>query len=69
MKFDAKFAHILSDFFLDIAKAVFIGTFITPALSKASSELEFAILLTRGLSLVIIFLLISWEFSKLEHYV
>lgn len=35
MKIDAILAKLLSDFFLDIAKAVFIAGFITPASCKA----------------------------------
>ena len=34
---DATFARLLSEFFLDIAKAYFIGTFVTTSISGISS--------------------------------
>ncbi len=37
MKLDRQLCHILSDFFLDIAKAFFAATFVTPSLTGISS--------------------------------
>lgn len=64
MIIDSKLAGILSNFCLDIAKAYFITTFVAPPLS--ASGWEFMLMLTRGLAAVIVFIVLSWQFSKLE---
>lgn len=66
MEIDAKLAHLLSSFFLDIAKAAFVATFITPSLLQATSLVEIASLLTRGLINVILFLFLSWQLAQFE---
>ena len=66
MRLDAKLANLLSSFFLDIAKAYFIGTFIAPSLTDVSSLLELLLILTRGLGSAIVALVFSWYFAKLE---
>jgi len=65
MRLDEKLTAILSDFFLDIAKAFFVATFITPALGKASSLSQVLWILTSGLTNVILFLALSWYLAKL----
>lgn len=65
MKIDAKLAKLLSEFFLDIAKAFFIATFVTPSLSGISSFIEILLVLTRGLLNAILFLVFAWYFAKL----
>lgn len=64
MILDRKLAGILSNFCADIAKAYFVVTFVAPPLSNSSWE--FILMLTRGLVAVIVFILLSWRFSKLE---
>ncbi|MEK7571167.1 MAG: hypothetical protein AAB553_02745 [Patescibacteria group bacterium] len=66
MKIDKKLAKILSNFYADLAKAYFIGTFITPILNGISSLNEFAWILTKGLLSVILLLLIAWRFAKVD---
>lgn len=57
---DNKWAAILSDFCLDIAKAYFIASFISPTISiYIKSPAEFLLLLTKGMANVIIFLALS----------
>jgi len=62
---DAKLASIMSNFCLDIAKAYFIATFVTPSLTSVSTGWEFVWILLRGLLNVILFLLASWQLAKL----
>lgn len=66
MTIDPKLAGLLSDFFLDIAKAYFIAAFITPAISNSPSAVFAILSLTRTLLLAILFVLISWQLAKLE---
>lgn len=66
MKIDSKLARILSDFFLDLAKAAFVGTFITNAFSPGQTLGAIIFTLTRALVSVILFLLISWQLARLE---
>ncbi|MBI3576894.1 hypothetical protein HY086_02575 [Candidatus Gottesmanbacteria bacterium] len=63
---DIKLAHLLSDFFLDISKAYFIATFVTPALTGASEIGVVLAILTKGLVNVILFLMLAWQFATLE---
>lgn len=65
MKVDAKLTAILSDFCLDIAKAFFVATFVTPSLSGISSLLGILFVLTKGFLNVILFLVASWQLAKL----
>jgi len=54
---DNKWATILSDFCLDIAKAYFIASFISPTISiYIQSPTEFLFLLTKGMVNVTMFL-------------
>lgn len=66
MTIDSKLAHLLSDFFLDIAKAYFIGTFVTPSLIGSNTLVQIIGILTKGMLAVILLLIISWKFAKLE---
>lgn len=59
MVIDQKMAGLLSDFFLDIAKAVFIATFIAPSMQKSANSLEILLLFSQGVLNTIIFLVIS----------
>lgn len=61
---DSKFALLLSDFFLDIAKAFFIATFITPSLNSGSNIYDIVLVLFKGLINVIIFLVMSRQFLE-----
>lgn len=65
MTIDKTLARLLSNFFLDIAKAIVIATFITPSFSGASIY-EWLALLTRGLVSATFFLLVSWWLAKEE---
>ena len=65
MVLDYKLANILSSFCLDIAKALFVTTFVTPSLSGLSVGWEFFLALTRGLVGVTIAIVLSWQFAKL----
>lgn len=54
---DNKWAIILSDFCLDIAKAYFIALFISPTIAiYITSPSKFLLLLTKGMVNVIMFL-------------
>jgi hypothetical protein len=57
---DNKWATILSDFCLDIAKAYFIAAFVSPSIliNEISSEM-FLFILIMGITNVIIFLSLS----------
>lgn len=66
MRMDRKLAHLLSDFCLDMAKAVAIGTFITPSLSGMTSTSELVSLLTRGVASATMFLGFAWYLAKRE---
>ena len=66
MILDKKLAGLLSNFCLDIAKAYFVATFITPSLTGSYGSLEISLVLIRGLLAVIMFLHLSWQFAKLE---
>ena len=57
---DSKLTGLLSDFFLDISKASFVATFVTPALGSVTSGSEILLVLTRGLMNVILYLYLSW---------
>jgi len=60
---DSKFFELLSDFFLDIAKAFFIAGFVNFADFTSWGILFF--LLIRSLLGTTIFLYFSWKFDKL----
>lgn len=66
MILDAKLAGILSNFCLDIAKAFFVATFVTPGLSGEFNLPEVALVLTRGVFVVTILILLSWKLEKLK---
>lgn len=66
MILDRKLAGILSNFCLDIAKAFFVATFITPSLSGLSLWWDILLVLIKGLVFVIVFLLASWYLARLE---
>ncbi len=66
MILDSKLAGILSNFCLDIAKAFFAVTFITPSLGGLSSWWEVILVLTKGMAGVTIAIILSWQFAKLE---
>ncbi|MBU0569876.1 hypothetical protein KKB40_03785 [Patescibacteria group bacterium] len=66
MLLDSKLAHILSDFFSDIAKAYFVATFVTPPTNHIRTIAGIFAILLRGLASVILFLIVSWQFAKLE---
>ncbi len=64
MTIDKTLARLLSNFFLDIAKAFFIATFVTPTVSQTSSFLEIFLLLTKGMSSVTVAIGIAWYLAK-----
>jgi|GEM_PF-4332072 len=66
MYIDKTLARLLSDFFLDIAKAFFIATFITTSFSNISSFSEILLVLTRGIANVILSLLLAWKLAKFK---
>ncbi len=55
---DKQWSSLLLDFFLDIAKAFFIATFITP-FSYSADLVTQTLVLIKGLSNVIIYLLFA----------
>lgn len=65
MVLDAKLAGILSNFCLDISKAFFVATFVTPSLSGLYYWFEILLVLIKGTIFVTIFILLSWQFAKL----
>lgn len=65
MKIDAKLLHILSDVFIDIAKAFFIAAIVAPALSSVSLW-ESVSALTKNYLLGTVFLLIAWQLAKFK---
>lgn len=66
MYINKNFSKLLSDFFLDISKAVFITTFITPTIVSLSNPMEQILLLSKGLINVIFLLLISWQLLEVS---
>lgn len=62
---DERLAKILSSFFLDIAKAYFIGTLVTSSFNNEPAAVDNSILI-RGISSVILFLFLSWICAKNE---
>jgi hypothetical protein len=64
MKLDRTMANLLSDLFLDIAKAYFIATILTPPISHVTSFWEIVLILTRGSFIGILYLLLAWQFAK-----
>lgn len=66
MVLDSKLARILSNFCADIAKAYFVATFITPPLSGEFSLGQGFLILIKGAVDVILFLILSWHFAKME---
>ena len=65
MRIDPKLASLLSGFFLDVSKASFIGTFITPYFSNLPTYFDLFTVLTKGLIGAILALIIAWLFAKL----
>jgi len=65
MPINPKLAHILSDFFLDIAKAWFIATFVTPNFISINPA-QLVGFLIKGTFSVMLYLLLAYQFSKLE---
>lgn len=63
MLIDRKLSKLLSEFFLDISKAWFIGSFITAPLSNFDSLSSFLGILTRGFLNVILFMYMSWTLA------
>jgi len=63
---DPKLAGLLSDFFLDIAKAFFIASFITPELSHVKNIFELFSVLFNGLICVSISLWFSRQFLEIN---
>jgi hypothetical protein len=61
-----KLAHLLSEFTLDIAKAYFIGTFVTASLTNVAYNFQTLLLLIQGVGNAIVYLLISWYLAELE---
>ncbi len=68
MVLDTKLAGILSNFCLDLAKAYFVATFITPGLSGEFNLPEIVLVLTRGVLVVTILIFLSWKLEKLKKY-
>lgn len=66
MILDRKLAGILSNFCADIAKAYFVATFVTPALSGLTMWWEIVFVLIKGVVFVIVFLLASWYLARSE---
>lgn len=66
MILDKKLAGILSNFCADIAKAYFVATFVTPALSGLTIWWEVMFVLIKGSVFVIVFLLASWHLARVE---
>ncbi len=66
MILDKKLAGLLSNFFLDISKAFFVATFVTPSLSVTTVWWEILWILIKGLMNAILFLVAAWQFKKLE---
>ena len=65
MLIDAKLAKLLSSYTLDISKAFFIAAFITPQFSNVDF-LSGLFNLTRNIADAILFLVVSWNFAKME---
>ena len=66
MIIDQKMAGLLSDFFLDMAKAIFITTFIAPPLQKVENPFEIMLTFGKGILTVVIFLTISRRFLQIR---
>lgn len=65
---DSKMAGLLSDFFLDIAKAFFVATFITPPFTQGGI-ISTLLLLMRGMVFVTMCLWASRSFLEIaNHY-
>jgi len=62
---DKQWANLLSDFFLDIAKACFITAFIAP-LSSNNQFLNQLLILIKALSNVIIYLSVARHIKSYE---
>lgn len=62
---DRTLTRILSDFCLDIAKAYFVATFITPSIFGVSNSIIILAILTKGLMIVILLLYCSYMLEKL----
>lgn len=63
---DPRLAGLLSDFFLDISKAFFIATFITPKLEESIDFSGVFFILIKGLFSVSICLWFAREFLKFK---
>lgn len=63
MLLDKKLSKLLSDFFLDISKAWFIASFISPVILGQSGFVVFTTLL-KGILNVIFYLVVSYWFIK-----
>ncbi len=59
---DNKLRKILAALFLDIAKAWFIATFVTPTFIQYSYQ-ELLIILTKGMVNVIVYIILVYIFS------
>lgn len=64
MRIDKTMAGLLSNLFLDLAKAYFIAAVVTPSLSGTSSIFELLFLLTKGMLNGIVFTLAAWYFAR-----
>lgn len=63
MLLDKKLAKLLSEFFLDISKAWFIASFISPVILNQSGFAVFTTL-SKGVFNVIFYLIVSYWFNK-----
>jgi hypothetical protein len=61
---DSKLLQLLSDFFLDIAKAWFIAVFVTLDPTRLSTLPDALLFLTKGLLNVTLYLYLSWTLAK-----
>ncbi len=64
MRLDATLAGLLSNLFLDIAKAYFIATLVTPPIIGVSSIGELLLILTKGILTGMLFMFASWYFAR-----
>ena len=64
MFIDSNLAELLSNFFLDIAKAIFIASFITTPILYSLEGFIYVVI--KGISGTIIFLYFSNEFARIK---
>jgi len=63
---DAKLVGLTSEISLDISKAFFIATIVTPSLTNTTSIFLIIGILLKGTASGIFFLYLSWQLAKWE---